>query len=268
MAPARLTLAISACLTGQAVRYDGDHQLDEDLLARLAPWTELIPLCPEMAIGLGVPRPPIQLVNTTQGVRVLGVADAQQDVTQDLTEYGREVAQNYPDVDGIILKSRSPSCGLHSVKVHDAEGRYARSGRGGFAAALQQYSPDLPLQEEASLKQADVRRAFLERALLRRPRQLNGALCDQLRELLSGRGIEADPSQLDWSQLHSYLQQPYTLAGHRKILMGYAESLKDVHSLSLLKQTHFQAATIKALLLPRLNARQQQRLYWQDIFWV
>src|SRR5690625_7816359 len=58
-------VAVSACLTGQAVRYDGGHRHQAELLDALADRLELLPLCPEFR--LGIPRPPLQRVLTRQG---------------------------------------------------------------------------------------------------------------------------------------------------------------------------------------------------------
>src|SRR5690625_7479154 len=58
-------VAVSACMTGQAVRYDGGHRHQAELLDALADRLEILPLCPEFR--LGIPRTPVQRVLTRQG---------------------------------------------------------------------------------------------------------------------------------------------------------------------------------------------------------
>ena len=63
----RIRVGISSCLLGAAVRYDGGHKRDAWITGTLARHFEFVPVCPEVAIGLGTPRPPIRLVHTDEG---------------------------------------------------------------------------------------------------------------------------------------------------------------------------------------------------------
>ena len=111
-----IRLGISGCLLGQKVRYDGNHQRDSYITLTLRKYFEFVPVCPEVAIGLGVPRPPIRLVGNPAAPRAVGVADPTLDVTRKLTVYGQRMARTLDDISGYILKSRSPSCGMERVK--------------------------------------------------------------------------------------------------------------------------------------------------------
>src|SRR5690625_6966554 len=125
-------VAVSACLTGQAVRYDGGHRHQAELLDALADRLELLPLCPEFR--LGIPRPPVQRVLTRQGQwRVLGRGDPRLDVTEVLQRGGDEGPQRLhapPGLSGWILKSRSPSCGAGSPPPHCPAGPQTALGGG------------------------------------------------------------------------------------------------------------------------------------------
>lgn len=171
MAVPRIRLGVSSCLLGERVRYDGDHKRDAYICDTLAECFELIPLCPELAIGLGVPRPPIQLVERGSDTRAVGVQDPNMDVTDALQAYARNSAARLADISGYLCKARSPSCGLFSTPIHVGNGR-RRKGSGRFAAALQAALPLLPMEEEGRLNDPDLRDNFLERVFAYRRWQL------------------------------------------------------------------------------------------------
>ena len=120
--PARLRLGVSACLVGQAVRYDGGHKRDGFVADLLAQHFDLLPVCPEVAIGLGIPRAPIRLVHTERGVRVRGVRDPDLDVTDALDGVAAQQAAQAAALCGFVLKKNSPSCGMERVKTYTETG--------------------------------------------------------------------------------------------------------------------------------------------------
>lgn len=154
-------IAVSACLLGEAVRYDGTDKRDARLCETLADQYELIPVCPEVGAGLGVPRPPVHLVGSPAAPRAVGVEDDGLDVTAPLQAYLDTLLDELAGVDGAILKARSPSCGL-AVPVRGDDGR-PQSGMGLFARALAVRRPDLPLADEEELADPESREAFLAR---------------------------------------------------------------------------------------------------------
>ena len=160
-----LKLGLSSCLLGQRVRYDGNHKRDDYVTGTLARYFELVPVCPEVAIGLGVPRPPIRLVGSAARPRAVGVDDPSLDVTEALAAYGQRQARILDDISGYIFKSKSPSCGLERVKVYARGATAPRSGTGIYAAAFRAAQPLLPLEEEGRLNDAALRDNFLERVL-------------------------------------------------------------------------------------------------------
>ncbi len=96
-------IAISACLMGAEVRYNGGHK--QSLLCRhsLSEHFDFIPICPEVAIGLGTPREPIRLVGDPQQPRAVGTVHAEHDVSQALADYGTRMAGELTDICGYIL---------------------------------------------------------------------------------------------------------------------------------------------------------------------
>ncbi len=161
-------IGVSACLSGEAVRYDGGHKRQQWIVETLAREIELLPLCPEAGIGLGIPRPMIQLVAINGEIRVRGVAEPERDVTSALLAYADKIVREVSEVDGWILKARSPSCGLHDTPVYDTAGRQIHSASGKFAERLQQVFSVMPITTETALAQADLRDNFLERVFVYR----------------------------------------------------------------------------------------------------
>lgn len=162
-----MPVAISACLTGEAVRYDGSDAAGDLPEADLAAVFEYEPICPEVGIGLGVPRPPIRLVEEGGGLRAVGVDDPNLDVTGALSAFGRAQAARLDSVCGYIFMTRSPSCGLASVKVRrEVQGvPYRTDGRGLYAASLLAARPGLPAEENERLFDPAVRGGFINRVL-------------------------------------------------------------------------------------------------------
>lgn len=160
--PPPIRLGVSSCLLGRKVRYDGTDKRDRYIVGALGRHFEFVPVCPEVAIGLGVPRPPIRLVGGIRSPRAVGVENPALDVTNKLTAYGRQQARALDDISGYILKSRSPSCGVVSTKVFSRGGRVKR-GRGIYAAAFMAARPLLPVEEEDRLSDIRLRDNFLER---------------------------------------------------------------------------------------------------------
>lgn len=156
-----IRIGISACLLGQAVRYNGGHKRSW-LCESLAQAFEFVPVCPEVAIGLGIPRAPIHLIGHPLAPRAVGVHAPDRDVTDALDAFGKRMADEL-DICGFILMQKSPSCGLGSTPLHQEDGQVTDHTDGIFAAALTRVWPELPVEEEARLHDPAQRAAFLRR---------------------------------------------------------------------------------------------------------
>jgi uncharacterized protein YbbK (DUF523 family) len=148
---------VSACLLGERVRYDaGDVSCRDDLLRAWAAEGRLIPVCPEVAGGLGVPRPPAQIRGVGGGAAVLAgaarVATVHGDDVTDAFLAGAEVAVATAQRHGIrvaILKEHSPSCG--ATRIHDGTFSGVRvPGLGVAAAALRAAGVDVFPESEVA----------------------------------------------------------------------------------------------------------------------
>ncbi|MCA8959289.1 MAG: DUF1722 domain-containing protein [Planctomycetes bacterium] len=172
--PDEIRIGISACLLGERVRFDGGHKRDGFLTGTLGEFVTFVPVCPEVAIGLGTPREAIRLVRSDRGTRLVGVKSGE-DHTEPMRRYSqkrtRELAN--ADLDGFIVKRDSPTCGLERVRVYDQNGSPTKSGRGLFTEALIDASPLLPVEEEGRLCDPKLRESFFERVFAyRRVRSL------------------------------------------------------------------------------------------------
>ncbi|HQQ62643.1 MAG TPA: DUF523 and DUF1722 domain-containing protein [Pseudomonadales bacterium] len=159
-----IPVGISSCLLGEKVRYDGQHKRSsycQDVLAR---YFAFKPFCPEMAIGLGTPRPIIRLVGEPGTLRAIQHTDPQRDITSELADYADVVQAAEPALCGYIFTEKSPSCGLFRVKAYNGNGTQINdSSRGIFARRLTDIWPQLPVEESGRLNDADLCENFVLR---------------------------------------------------------------------------------------------------------
>ena len=162
----QVRLGVSACLLGAKVRFDGGHKRNRFLIEELGSHFEFVPFCPEVAIGMGTPRPSIRLVGDVEAPRALGSRDDGLDVTDALQAYSANRAQRLEGLSGFIFKKDSPSCGMARVKVYNDKGMPQRDGVGIFARAVQQANPLLPVEEEGRLNDSTLRENFVSRVFV------------------------------------------------------------------------------------------------------
>ncbi|GEK72411.1 MULTISPECIES: YbgA family protein [Halomonas] len=194
-----IPVGISACLTGQEVRYNGGHKRSRYCLQVLAERFAFEPFCPELAAGLGVPREPIRLVGKVgETPRVKGTVDASLDVTERLEEVSESFIEAHRHLRGFVLMKGSPTCGLERVKVYHPNGMPSHADSGAFVRAMRRDYPELPLEEEARLNDPVLRENFITRVY---------ALDDWK------RNVEPEPSRHALIQFHS--RQKFLLMAHR-----------------------------------------------------
>ncbi|HEX9306420.1 MAG TPA: DUF523 and DUF1722 domain-containing protein [Anaeromyxobacter sp.] len=165
MASAKLRLGVSACLVGRKVRYDGQHKRDAFVADVLGPFVEWVPVCPELEVGMGVPREPIRLVGTSVAPRLVAERSGT-DHTDAMLRFAEARVRELEQLDlaGYVTKKDSPSCGLERVRVHPARGGTPRrDGVGLFVRVLAARLPLLPVEEEGRLNDPALRESFVER---------------------------------------------------------------------------------------------------------
>jgi uncharacterized protein YbbK (DUF523 family) len=158
-----ILIGVSACLLGEQVRYDGGHKRNAFLLEDLAAHVRFVPVCPEVGIGLGVPREAIRLVRSGEQIRLVGPGG---DHTDAVRRWAAATIADLRgrDLSGFVLKKGSPSCGLERVRVWGEGGEpHSRQGRGVFAQALVDALPALAIEEEGRLHDPRLREHFVNR---------------------------------------------------------------------------------------------------------
>jgi len=159
-----IRLGISTCLLGENVRYDGGHKLDRFLVDTLGKYVEWVPVCPEVGIGLPIPRESLRLVGDPESPRLVTLKSGQ-DYTERMQTWARERLEELAEVRiyGFVFKRGSPSSGLYRVKVYTEEGMPSRIGTGIFPRQVMKRFPLLPLEEEGRLHDMHLRENFIDR---------------------------------------------------------------------------------------------------------
>jgi uncharacterized protein YbgA (DUF1722 family)/uncharacterized protein YbbK (DUF523 family) len=165
----KITVGISSCLIGNPVRYNGGHKHDRRITSSFGKLFEFHPVCPEVAAGLGIPRPTIRLVEDGTGIAVRGAKKSELDVTIPLVDASRRLVDKLPQLSGFILKKGSPSCGVFRVKIYREDGHPSKAEtRGEFAHQLITAQPWLPVEEEGRLNDPVLRENFINRVIVYR----------------------------------------------------------------------------------------------------
>lgn len=159
----RIRIGISSCLMGMEVRHDGGHKRNKYVINNLSDHFEFTPFCPEVAAGLGTPRPAIHLTKRGESIRLVEVKNHHADMTDAMLETSADYVSRMDGLSGYILKKDSPSCGMARVRLWNEHGQADRVATGLFAQALMDAHPHLPIEEEGRLMDAVLRENFIER---------------------------------------------------------------------------------------------------------
>lgn len=161
-----IKVGISACLLGDQVRFDGGHKKSDFCANELQRHVEFVKLCPEVGIGMPVPRPTIRLEQHDNGVRAV-VPKTGDDVTDRLSHFADKAQPHLKQLSGYVLCAKSPSCGMERVKLYDPDTGYARKeAEGIFVKRLRELHPALPLEEDGRLNDAPLRENFVMRVFV------------------------------------------------------------------------------------------------------
>lgn len=128
----------------------------------LAEYFKFTSFCPEMDIGLGVPRETIRLIEVDNIVKGVGSKTPDLDVTDRLTDSAQRQKVWHTQLSGYILKKDSPSCGMERVRVYKGA-IPERKGTGIYATQLIKNFPHLPIEEEGRLADPIIRENFIQR---------------------------------------------------------------------------------------------------------
>jgi uncharacterized protein YbgA (DUF1722 family)/uncharacterized protein YbbK (DUF523 family) len=158
-----IRLGISACLLGQEVRYNGGHKRDPFLVNDLGRYVEWVPVCPEVEVGLGVPRESMRLVGDPENPRLIAPR-SNTDYTDRMVAWACNRVEELAEekLCGFVFKKDSPSSGLYRVRVYNEHGMPQRVGIGLFPREVVRRFPLLPVEEEGRLHDARLRENFID----------------------------------------------------------------------------------------------------------
>jgi uncharacterized protein YbgA (DUF1722 family)/uncharacterized protein YbbK (DUF523 family) len=163
-----LRIGVSSCLLGEEVRFDGGHKRSGFVVDQLGRWFEFVAVCPEVEIGMGIPRPTIRVEEEDGKLRLVAPKTGE-DFTVRMEKYSRRRVRELmkEGLDGYILKKGSPSCGPFRLPVYVNGQPARRDGVGFFAAELRERWPQLPIEDEGRLNDNAIRESFIEQVFVR-----------------------------------------------------------------------------------------------------
>ena len=157
-----MKIAVSGCLLGEEIRFNGGHSHDDFVTQSLGEYVEFVSFCPEH-LAFGTPRSTIRLVEDDHDGYYVQSSDGETDVTEKLLQTNHIEIQKIQDdaIRGIIFKSKSPSCGLGSAMVYRGNGYSKEKDDGLFVKMCKELFPLLPMEEEGRLNDPWLRENFI-----------------------------------------------------------------------------------------------------------
>ena len=201
-----IRIGISSCLLGKRVRFDGGHKKDSYITDILDSYFEFVPVCPEIEVGMPVPRETVRLEGTADSPHMVG-SKTGTDWTDRMNRYARQRVRraDLADLSGFVFKSRSPSCGMERVKLYVKSGTVEGKEVGLFARAVMEHFPHLPLEEEGRLADAALRENFIVRVFVHH----------RLQCLFRGRFNRGE--MVKFHTAHKYLLLAHSPSHHRQL---------------------------------------------------
>jgi uncharacterized protein YbgA (DUF1722 family)/uncharacterized protein YbbK (DUF523 family) len=154
-------IVVSKCIEFAPCRYNG-LMIKSSIIKKLKDYVDFLPVCPEVGMGLGVPRDPIRVVDSRDRLELFQ-PNTGKIFTDEMNEFSRSFLESISNIDGFILKNKSPSCGVKAINIYPSfeDSRPRKDGTGFFAAHVSKYFPQLPLEDEGRLRNLIIRENFL-----------------------------------------------------------------------------------------------------------
>ncbi len=158
---ARPIVVVSKCIEFEPVRWDG-RIISSDFVKQLKDHVDFVPVCPEVEIGLGIPREPLRIVKKEGNLHLIQPATGL-DLTQQMESFSKRFLDSLSDVDGFILKSKSPSSAIKDARIYPSEKRVAATGHGPgiFGKAILEKFSNKAIEDEKRLLNERIREHFL-----------------------------------------------------------------------------------------------------------
>ncbi len=161
-----IKVGISQCLLGANVRYDGGNKNNRYCKDELSKHFKFVSLCPEVGIGLPIPRETIRLVGDIDNPRAVESKDSSVEYTEQLAGFADSNYETISQMSGYVVCQASPSCGMERVKVFNDKGQPEKKGVGVFTARLRKLFPNLPIEENGRLNDPLLRDSFIKRVFI------------------------------------------------------------------------------------------------------
>lgn len=250
-----IKIGISTCLLGEKVRFDGGHKKDKYITDILGRHFEFVATCPEVDIGMGIPRESIRLANIDGAIRLIGLK-TKTDWTEKMLKYSRMRVDKLStlNLSGYILKSDSPTCGMERVRIYNISGIPNRTGQGLFAQILVNANPLLPIEEEGRLNDAKIRENFITRVFS----------YNRLQNLM-GENFSAS-RLVAFHTIHKLLLMAHSIK-HYEVLGRLVANVKRYNNSELIKKysvLFMEALTIKTTTKKNVNVLQHILGYLKD----
>lgn len=158
----KIKIGVSGCLLGQKIRFDGMGKFHWYINEVLGNYFEYVSMCPEVEIGMGIPRKAVRLVGQLKSPEMIEPVSGM-NWTKKMHSYSSKKLPGLSELSGFLFKKGSPSCGVFRTKVYQGNGVPIANGRGLFADAFCKHWPLIPVEEEGRLNDAQLRENFLER---------------------------------------------------------------------------------------------------------
>jgi uncharacterized protein YbgA (DUF1722 family)/uncharacterized protein YbbK (DUF523 family) len=161
-------VVVSRCLGFEACRYNG--QMDGcNLVEKLKEFVDFITVCPEVAIGLETPREAIRVIKEDElSPSRLVQHETERELSVEMLEFGEKFLLSLPKIDGFILKSKSPSCGIKEVKIYKGiqKGSASVKGKGLFGELVLKKFSNIAIEDDGRVKNYNIRQHFLSKLYL------------------------------------------------------------------------------------------------------
>lgn len=156
------TVVLSRCIEIDACRYNGLKIADE-FVKKLIPFVNLIPICPEVEIGLETPRDSLRIIIKENKMKLIQ-PNTGLDFTEKMENFANSFLDSIPEVDGFILKGRSPTSALKDAKIYSGPNPgdpIKNKGPGFFGKAVLERFSHLAIEDERRLRNPNIKNNFL-----------------------------------------------------------------------------------------------------------
>ncbi len=249
-----MRVGISQCLLGEMVRYDGGHKRDLYLTDVLGNYFEWVPVCPELEVGMGVPREAVRLVLSNDEVKMVGNKSGE-DWTKRVNSFSESRVKQLEELElcGFIFKSKSPTCGMERVTLYTEKGMPAKNGVGLFADVFMKTFPQIPAEEEGRLNDAQIRENFIVRVFS----------YHRLKQLLNNFSRGA---LVQFHTIHKYLMLSHSERHYRElgVIVANSKSIKPSELKERYSALFMEGLSVKATTKKHVNVLLHILGYFRD----